>query len=133
MIEKNAAKTLAKTVEFKAPGPAFRSGSGPQRRRRFRDRAIDREGTENERLSSQHSLQNHLLLFDDDLRESAIALGGIESYLARALAVLERQDLTQTELISLASDLEVEAKVASLDETLASLKNRLLIIADQLK
>ena len=103
-----------------------------QRRRRFRDRIIDRDGTDNERLTDKHALQNHLLLFDDDLRETALALGGIEKYLARAMAVLDRQDLTRAELEALASDIEIESKVISLDETLHSLRQRLHVIASNL-
>ena len=104
-----------------------------QRRRRLRDRLIDRDGTDNELLAEQHTLQNHLLLFDDDLRETALALGSIEGYLARALATLERKSLTRTELESLAADLDVESQVAALDETLASLKHRLRVIAGEMK
>ena len=102
-------------------------------RRRLRDRLIDREGTDNECLVSKQGLQNHLLLFDDDVRETALALGNIEGFLARALAVLEREDLTRHELEALARDMDVEAQVAALDETLASLKLRLGIMASEIE
>jgi len=100
-------------------------------KRRLRDRLLDHD-TENARLNDQHLLTNHLLLFDDDVRETAAALGDIEAYLARALSLLERQDLTRQDLERLAADLEVESKIAALDDTLASLRHRLHIIADNL-
>ncbi len=102
-------------------------------RRRLRDRIIDRQGTDNETLASQHPLQNHLLLCDDDLRETALALGSIEQYLSRALATLERRDLSPEELERLARDLDVESQVAALDETLTSLKHRLHVIAHRMR
>ena len=107
--------------------------SEKQHRRRLRDRIIDRDGTENTRLAHQHPLENHLLLFDDDLRETALAIGSIEGFLARALSTLERRNLTRSELESLAADLDVESQVAALDETLASLKHRLRVIAGAMK
>jgi hypothetical protein len=106
----------------------------PQRpfKRRLRDRLRDHD-TENERLADQHGLTNHLLLFDDDVRETAAALGDIEAYLVRALAVLERQDLTRRDLERLAADIEVESRIAALDDTLASLRHRLHAIAKSLE
>ncbi|MDY0004342.1 MAG: hypothetical protein RBU30_23780 [Polyangia bacterium] len=104
-----------------------------ERRRRLRDRLEDREGTDNDRLCSKHALANHLLLFDDELRETAMALGGIESYLSRALKAMESRDLSSGVLESLAADPEVESRLAELDETLASLKRRLRIMATQLR
>lgn len=102
------------------------------RKRRLRDRLLDHD-TDNARLMHQHTLTNHLLLFDDDVRETAAALGDIESYLARALAVLERKDLTRGDLERLAEDIEVESKIAALDDTLASLRHRLQVIASNLE
>ncbi len=106
----------------------------PQRKqkRRLRDRLLDHD-TDNARLVDQHTLTNHLLLFDDDVRETAAALGDIEAYLARALNVLERKDLTRGDLERLAQDIEVESKIAALDDTLASLRHRLHVIADKLE
>jgi hypothetical protein len=106
------------------PGRSFK--------RRLRDRLLDHD-TDNARLVDQHTLTNHLLLFDDDVRETAAALGDIEAYLARALNVLEQKDLTRSDLERLAADIEVEAKVAALDDTLASLRHRLHVIADKLE
>lgn len=107
--------------------------STPPRRRRLRDRLIDREGTKNERLVSKRGLQNHLLLFDDDLRETALALGNIEGFLARALAVLDREHLSRSELEALAHDVDVETQIVALDETLESLKIRLGIMASKIE
>ncbi len=102
------------------------------RKRRLRDRLLDHD-TDNERLVDQHTLTNHLLLFDDDVRETAAALGDIEAHLARALNVLERNDLTRRDLERLAEDIEAESKIAALDDTLASLRHRLHVIADKLE
>lgn len=104
----------------------------PEKRRRLRDRLVDRDGTDNIRLTAQHRLTNHLMLFDDELRETALALGGIESFLARALTTLERGDLSRFHLEDLATDLDVDARLAELDDTLTSLKARLRIMADQI-
>lgn len=107
--------------------------AAPARRRRLRDRLVDREGTENHRLAAEPRLTNHLMLVDDELRETALALTGIEAYLAQALLVLEREDLRPGDLEALAADLEVEARVVELDETLASLKRRLRVMAAQIR
>jgi hypothetical protein len=114
------------------PDPQAQRQLQRPRKRRLRDRLLDHD-TANERLVDQHGLTNHLLLFDDDVRETAAALGDIEAYLARALSVLDRQDLSRKDLESLAKDIEVESKIAALDDTLASLRHRLHIIADNLE
>lgn len=118
----------------RAMSPKSSTPPAPTRpkRRRLRDRLIDREGTRNEQLVSDSGLQNHLLLFDDDLRETAMALGNIEGFLARALAVFEREHLSRAELEALAHDVDVETQIAALDETLESLKLRLGIMASRI-
>src|SRR5438046_194609 len=85
--------------------------------RRMRDRMVEREGTANPRLR-RYELQYLLLFVDDDLRETALALGGIESFLAHALALLERADVAPGELAALADDGEVLDKLDSLGDTL---------------
>jgi hypothetical protein len=114
------------------PTPTSPTPTAPTPSRRLRDRLLECD-TDSGRLAGQHLLTNHLLLFDDDVRETAAALGDIESYLARALRVVAREDLTRHDLERLAADLEVEAKIAALDDTLASLRHRLQVIAANLE
>ncbi len=117
---------------MKAEPPAPETGNVPgQQRRRLRDRLLEHD-TDNEKLVTEGSLCNHLLLLDDDVRETAAALGDIESYLARTMSLLERRDISGRDLELLAADMEVESKVASLDDTLASLRRRLRVIAQRL-
>jgi hypothetical protein len=92
--------------------------------RRLRDRLIEREGTRNPQLRGQ-ALNQLLLFVDDDLRESALALGGIEQWLKRALLLLERADLAPGDLSQLAWDAELDDDVDQLAATLEGLRRRL--------
>ena len=73
----------------------------PSRRRRLRDRL---EGEDqggllvNSSLAEVDELKNPLLICDDDLRQTAKALGDIESYVLSALRVLEKRDLSRAEI-----------------------------------
>jgi len=110
----------------------FMTAHGKRGGRRARDRLVEREGTSNPRLR-RYELQNQLLFLDDDLRETALALGGIESFLAHALALLEKTDVAPAELAALADDGEVLDRLDYLGETLASLRRRMGLIAHTLK
>ncbi len=101
-------------------------------RRRLRDRLVEREGTANRTLSERYELQNQLLLIDDDLRETALALGGIERFLAEALRLLDGEDVTARQLAELADD-DVLDRMDTLSETLVSLRRRLGTVASTLK
>ena len=98
----------------------------------MRDRLVDREGTQNPRLR-RYELANLMLFVDDDLRETALAIGGIEGFLTAALALLEKEDLDADELSSLAGDEEILERLDYLGETVASLRRRMGLIADSLK
>ncbi|HJZ86627.1 MAG TPA: hypothetical protein VKN99_15725 [Polyangia bacterium] len=100
--------------------------------RRLRDRLVAREGTANPTLL-RYELQNLLLFVDDDLRETALALGGIESFLTHALAVLEKEDVVPDELAALACDANVLDRLDYLGETLSNLRRRMGLIAQTLK
>ena len=100
--------------------------------RRLRDRLVDRDGTQNPRLR-RYELANLLLFVDDDLRETALAIGGIETFLTAALALLEKEDLDATELQALAGNADVLDRLDYLGETLASLRRRMGLIAETLK
>jgi len=102
------------------------------RNRRKRDRLIDREGTLSQRLKTNRRLKNHALLVDDDLRETAHALNGIEGFLVKALNALDRENLLPEEVESLATDFTVHREMEYLEDTLGSLKRRLQVIASTL-
>jgi hypothetical protein len=103
------------------------------RGRRARDRIVLGDSLGPKALASRAELQNLLLFVDDDLRETALAIGGIESFLLQALALLEREDISRDELAALAGDADVLERIDSLAETLISLRRRLGRIADTLQ
>lgn len=100
--------------------------------RRARDRLVLRDGTENDLLANHKRLRNQVLLVDDDLKETAQALGDIEGFLVKALSALDRTDISRNELEALASDDSVMRDMEYLGDTLASLKRRLFVIANNL-
>ena len=102
-------------------------------RRRLRDRLVERQGTGNPALKERYELTNQLLLVDDDLRECALALGSVEKFLAQSLALLDDEQVTATDLATLASDGEALDELDRLAETLTSLRRRLLSIASNIK
>src|SRR5262245_18648248 len=106
-----------------APGPMLQGmmdrRSSP--RRRLRDRIASRPAGATTLISNGPRTANLLLLVDDDLRETALALASIESFLERALEVIDRPDLTREELSLLAGDEGVLDRIDTLSENLASL------------
>lgn len=100
--------------------------------RRIRDRIARRDRTDNRALNSKHELRNLLLFIDDDLRETATAIGGIEHFLVQAQELIEKENVTSIELRQLASDGGVEGQLDYLSETLASLRRRMGQVADKL-
>jgi hypothetical protein len=80
----------------------------------------------------KHELRNLLLFLDDDLRETATALGGIETFLVQAQELIEKEDVTASELRALAADLGVDGQLDSLGETLTSLRRRMCQVADRM-
>jgi hypothetical protein len=105
----------------------------PPEGRRVRDRMIDRDGTANPALARDRAIRNHLLLFDDDLREAALALGGLESFLSRTLTTLESDRLTRADVEALATEKAVEEQLGQLDDGIANLRRRLRQIAQSLR
>lgn len=102
-------------------------------RRRLRDRLVEREGTANPTLSERYALQNQLLLIDDDLRETALALGAVEKFLGDALGLLEDEQVTAADLARLAAGGDALDQLDTLAETLTTLRRRLLAIASNIK
>jgi len=101
-------------------------------RRRTRDRIADRETT-NPALSQHFELKNLLLFLDDDVRESAKALGRVEGYLGRALALLDKGAVTAGALEALASEQEIFDDLHTLVDTLGSLRSRMGKVASTLR
>ena len=100
--------------------------------RRLRDRLAEREGTRNPRLR-RYELQDLVLFLDDDLRETALAIGGIESFLGEALALLEREDVARGQIAALAGDQAVADRLELLEKTMTSLRRRMARLAEALE
>ena len=112
-------------------------GSGTERRRtprrRVRDRIASLDTTDNPMLRGQYDIRNLMLLVDDDLRQTALALGAIEAYLATAAALLEKSDLTGAALVAVADDEAVLDRMEDLSENMDNLRRRMSSIAAALK
>jgi hypothetical protein len=102
-------------------------------RRRLRDRLVEREGTANPQLADRYDLTNQILLIDDDLRETALALGGIERFLADALGLLESDQVSARALARLATSGDILDRLDTLSETLQSLRRSLATVAAAMK
>ena len=106
-----------------------RTGDG----RRARDRLLAGDSTPAPGLRERGELANLVLFLDDDLRESAMAVGGIEAFLLEAQRVLEKPDLAPEELRRLVDDPRVAERIALLEDARASLRRSMGLICDQLK
>ncbi len=101
-------------------------------RRRIRDQLPQRETT-NPALSQRFELKNLLLFLDDDVRESAKALGRVEGYLGRALALLDKGDVGADELEALSDEQAIFDDLHTLVDTLGSLRARMGKVASTLR
>lgn len=101
-------------------------------RRRLRDRLPDRETT-NPALSNRFELRDLLLFLDDDVRESSKAIGRVERYLGRALALLDAGDVSPDELDALADEQAIFDDLHTLVDTLGSLRARMAKVASALR
>jgi hypothetical protein len=102
------------------------------RRARGRDRLMDRANNDyspNPALAQVRDVENLLLFIDDDLRETALAMERIEKYLLSTLGVLDGESLNRSEIYSLATDKAVLEQVDMLNETLESLRQRMVRLA----
>lgn len=73
-------------------------------------------------------LLNSLLFCDDDLRQTARTLQGIESFVLEAARLLEKPDIQREEVMTLLLQ-DMEEQVDELSESLASLQRGLRAIA----
>ncbi len=116
-------------------------GSGANRRQsggraRARDRLMDRATRSypvSESLSHARGVENLVLFIDDDLRETGLALGSVETYLVEILKLLESPRMSREEVHALAADTQVLDHVDMLTETLETLRRRLAKLAASLR
>ena len=101
-------------------------------RRRSRDRLPDRETT-NPALSQHFELKNLLLFLDDDVRESAKAIGRVEKYLAQAMGLIDASEVSADELDALAGEQAIFDDLHVLVDTLGSLRARMAKVASTLR
>ena len=97
-------------------------------RRRLRDRIASLESTENPSLH-RHELKNHVMLVEDDLRQTALALGAIEAYLTQSMELLEDEALTSEAMRVHAEDETILDRFDTLSENLDQLRRRMRSIA----
>ncbi len=109
-----------------------KSGGRARARDRLMDRAT-RSYPETEPLSRVRGLENMMLFIDDDLRETALALGNVENYLVGILKLLEAPRLAREEVHALAADTTVLDHVDMLTETLETLRRRLAKLSASLR
>ena len=98
-------------------------------RRRLRDRIASLDSTDNPALAATSALKDLAMLADDDLRETALALGGVEGYLAASLALLEKPNVTAVEIAAHAESEAVLDQLDALSDGLGNLRRRLAAIA----
>jgi hypothetical protein len=113
--------------------PDFASPNPVPAKRRLRDRLLDRDGITNPALNDRYELTNLLLLVDDDLRQTARALGTVDAFLAEAADLLERDGVQADDLARLATDGDVLDCLDDLQENVAGLRRKLLALASQLR
>lgn len=105
-------------------------------RRRASDRLYDRatrDYSRNTALERVRDVETMMLFVDDDLRETALSLGRIETYLVRTLQTLERPDVRRKDVTDLAADTSVLDHLDLLNETVESLRRRLTRLASRMR
>ncbi len=95
--------------------------------RRARDRILLREGTDTDRLSCDSNTEAQILLADEELRDTAQALGRIEDFLVRALRAIEQTD--RERLLELGQDSDICEQAELLGTAVEELQRRLLRLA----
>src|SRR5690606_21936179 len=124
------AESLAPPLSVDGPEIAeARALDGRERRRsgnrsRARDRLMDRatrDYPETDVFRGVRNAENLLLFIDDDLRETGMALGHVESYLIEILRMLESPRVRREDVHALATDTRVLDHVDMLVENLETL------------
>jgi hypothetical protein len=101
-------------------------------RRRLRDRIASLDRTDNPALQRQE-LANLVLLVEDDLRETALALGQVEQFLAGAMTLLEAPELDAAGIAAVAADSKVSWRLDALADNITNLRHRMGTIAAELR
>jgi hypothetical protein len=102
-------------------GEGERTGEG----RRARDRLLEGRAAavpDSVPAERRGELQNVMLFVGDDLRESALAVGGIETFLVHAQRLLERPDVSADELAALVEDGDLDRRLQALDDAVTALR-----------
>ena len=121
------------TTAARPPGPERRASGG---RSRATDRLLDRatrDYAKNASLETVRDIETVMLFVDDDLRETALAIGRIEAYLVHTLQTLERSNLRRSDVTALADDLTVLDHLDLLNETIEGLRRRLARLAQRMR
>ncbi|MFH0901737.1 MAG: hypothetical protein V2A73_14000 [Pseudomonadota bacterium] len=101
--------------------------------RRARDRILSEQAALSPTIAHRFELANMLLFLGDDLRESALALGGIEAFLLEAQRILEKPDLTEEDLQKLLEHDDVLDRIDLLEDALSSLRRSIGLVHGTLK
>lgn len=101
--------------------PGNRTGRG----RRARDRLLEAEPSLEQVIAADSSTGNQLFMLGDDIRESALALAGIEAYLASVQTLMHKSGLSKREVHRLIHQ-EVDEHVGELDDALQRLQRTLI-------
>src|SRR5688572_1218383 len=101
--------------------------------RRARDRILVGEVHPAQELQGETTVENHLLLLADDLRESALALSAIELFLDRAQKLVETPGRTPDEFAEVARDADVPHRIELLEDALGSLRRSLGVVEEALR
>jgi hypothetical protein len=96
------------------------------------DRAT-RDYPETDVFRGVRNAENLLLFIDDDLRETGMALGHVESYLIEILRMLESPRVRREDVHALATDTRVLDHVDMLVENLETLRRRMTKLATSLR
>lgn len=73
------------------------------------------------------------MIVEDDLRQTALALGAVEQYVGKAHGLLEQPDVTPQALAEMARDPDVVTRLDDLTENLANLRRTMNRIAAAMK
>jgi ubiquinone biosynthesis protein UbiJ len=84
-------------------------------------------------LHEAENVENLVLFIDDDLRETAMSIQRIESYLVDTLSLLEQEEVSRAEVSAHVGDQKILDHVDQLNETLESLRRRMARLAASLR
>ena len=102
-------------------------------RRRLRDRIASLDHTDNPALKARPAVENLVMLADDDLRQTALALAGVEAFLCDSMELLEAPDLDAATLHDHAASDDALARLELLSDSVAMLRRRMVAIAAAMK